>query len=429
MKNNKFDGCINKKDISTFAKHMLCPYSLLNTKQIESLSVQGVKDFTQYPFKMNSDQYLGDSPTGDDVLLEKIGVALREVDNGKKPLLLLSDGKDSMGLALAYAHLGKKVDTVTFLRRGDYELKAYISEICSTMGHTAHFVEVDEIIQSFDKNTFQSACQGMNTPVLDQGFLFFLFGLKTFFYKNNFDAADFIVVDGLGNDETLGYLPSKNQILSFKLAKLGLWKLVPSSCLSVKWYLRSPAESHGDLSALACFYPINASYDLNNYFSKIKVNTEALSFIDFRAFSRGAFHDHQCMMGKTITAAKYLGASVVFPWIEPSLASYIFNLPRTEKFDFGTLTNKVALRSLLENKLGWQQQKRGVDLYFDLDLISFKVDILETVIPKHLIHIIDNNRLLPEYVKQRAYLELLNLYGFCVGKGMEAEEIEDLLLK
>jgi hypothetical protein len=428
MRSNKLVSKINTRHISTFAKHMLCPYSIMSAKPIQDLSAQGAKDFAEYPYQMQSDLYLGNSSNGDDVLLGKIADALSETDGSKRPLLLLSDGKDSISLALAYAHLGQKIDTVTFLRRDDSELKVFISKICNIMGHTPYFVEIDEIMKSFDKNTFLSACQKMQTPVLDQGFLFFLFGLAAFFRTNNFNPVDYLVVDGLGNDETFGYLPSTNQIRSFKLAKLGLWKLIPSACRSLKWYLRSPAESHGDLSALACFYPFNTSYDLNEYFSKIKASTEAFSFIDFRAFSRGAFHDHQCMMGKTIVAAKQLGAEVVFPWTSKSLADYVFNLPVTAKFDFDSLTNKVALRKMLENKLDWQQQKRGVDLYFDLDLLSFKHNILAAVVPVHLIQIIDSNKLLPEYVKQRAYLELLNLYGFCIGQGMTEVEIEGLLL-
>lgn len=415
--------------IATFAKHMLCPYSVLHPNQNTELSEQGLKDFTKYPYRMLSDSYEADSDASEDILLDEITKSLKNVDSCKRPLLLLSDGKDSMGLALGYSHLGMKIDTLTFLRRDDSELKDYITNICNKLGHTAHFVEVDEIITSFDKSIFLSACENMNTPVLDQGFLFFLFGLRTFFDNPNFDPSDYVIIDGLGNDETFGYLPSEHQIRSFKLAKMGIWKMLPKSCHSLKWYLRSPAESHGDLSALACFFPIGSSYDLNKYFSKIEAKTQELSFIDFRAFSRGAFHDHQCMMGKTVASTKHLGADVNFPWLASSLAKYVFNLPKNKKFNFNSLTNKVLLRELLENKLGWHQQKRGVDLYFDLDLDSFKINVLDKIIPEKITKIIKSNKLLPSYVKQRAYLELLNLYGFCIAQGMASSDIEDILLK
>lgn len=429
MDDLELNSKLSEKHIATFAKHMLCPYSLLHIGKGLELSEQGEKDFSLYPYRMLSDFYKGDSVASDDILLDEITESLKSIDSCKSPLLLLSDGKDSMGLALGYSNLGMKIDTLTFLRRDDSELKSYITSICNKLGHTAHFVEVDEILTSFDKDTFLSACKNMRTPVLDQGFLFFLFGLHSFFSKANLKSDNYIVVDGLGNDETFGYLPSKNQIRSFKLAKLGFWKLLPSYFRSLKWYLRSPAESHGDLSALGCFFPIKSSYDLNEYFSKVEAKTEKLSFIDFRSFSRGAFHDHQCMMGKTIASAKQLGTDVSFPWLNPSLANYVFNLPENTKFDFKSLINKVLLRELLENKLDWHQQKRGVDLYFDLDLESFKINILDTIIPEKITNIIKSNRLLPSYVKQRAYLELLNLYGFCKAQEMTDSDIEDMLLR
>src|SRR5690606_19906941 len=126
----------------------------------------------------------------------------------------------------------------------------------------------------------------------------------------------------------------------------------------VRWYLRSPSVAHGELSALAALFPFGKSFDVNKYFSKIPKSMEALEFIDFRAFSRGSFHDHQCMMGKTNATARYLGCEVVFPWVEEELSSYCFNLPLTSKFDFEKLINKILLRNLLSNTIGWKQEKR-----------------------------------------------------------------------
>lgn len=419
---------LSKKHIATFAKHMLCPYSILHIDKHLELSKQGVDDFSQYPYRMLSDFYNGNSVGSADILLDKIAESLNDIDSCRRPLLLLSDGKDSMALALGYSHLGIKIDTLTFLRRDDSELKDYITTVCNQLGHTAHFVEVDEIITSFDRDFFLSACKNMHSPVLDQGFLFFLFGLKLFFSKKNINAGDYTIVDGLGNDETFGYLPSIDQFRSFKLAKFGLWKLLPQNLRSFKWYVRSPAESHGDLSAIACFFPIKLSYDLNKYFSKIKKSTEELSFIDFRAFSRGSFHDHQCMMGKTVATVSQLGTDVHFPWLNPTLANYIFNLPKDDKFDFESLENKKLLRRLLENRLDWHQEKRGVDLYFDINLEFFRTEILDLVVPKEITVVIDNNKVLPNYVKKRAYLELLNFYGFCRSHGMSDLDIEELLV-
>lgn len=414
--------------LATFAKNMLCPYTLLDNNSDVALSEVGRNDFNRYRYRHHSDFYRGDSKPSQEILLKQMKQALETMlSKNKKPLLLLSDGKDSMSLAVALAEMGRPCDTLTFLRKDDLELKEYVGSVARKLGHTPYFVTVDEILAAFDKDTFLSACAHMETPVLDQGFLFFLFGLKVFFEEVQRPPYEYDVVDGLGNDEYFGYLPSKNQLNAYRLSKLGLWKLVPDAARTLRWYLRSPAESHGDLSSLACFFPLLSAYDLNDYFSNIPHSTEPLAFVDFRAFARGSFHDHQCMMGKTIAAAKHFGSTAVFPWLDAKLADYCFNLPASEKFDFTNLKNKLPLRTMLETRINWQQQKRGVDLYFDLDIESFKKKILTAIVPDKLVERVGRCRILPTYVQQRGYLELLNFVGYCSAADYRDDEIATIL--
>ncbi|MEP6190434.1 MAG: hypothetical protein ABJ186_13035, partial [Marinobacter sp.] len=412
----------------TIAKYMICPKSLDCGSSIESMSEQGLSDFEEYDYRMGSVSYQPGNSGDVDALLNAIKRSLQKIDSSKHPLLLLSDGKDSMALAVGYSRLGESVETLTFLRREDHGMKEYITKVCRKLGHRPYFVEVDHILNQFSKETFVGACGVMESPVLDQGFMFFLYGLKSFFGEGTRNADEYVVIDGLGNDETFGYLPSSNQYRSFLLSKLGLWKLIPTNLRALKWYIRSPCESHGDLSTLGCIFPIPKSFDLNQYFSKVKKSSEPVSFVDFRAFSRGAFHDHQCMMGKTKAATTYLGADVVFPWIDTELANFVFNLQIEDKFDFSSLTNKLLLRKLLLAEIGWEQSKRGVDLYYDLEEKWFKSEVLASIVPFELISIIDSNLILPNYAKKRAYLELLNLYGFCLNQKMTHDEIKELLL-
>ncbi len=401
----------------------------IEEKSLTCISEKGIEYFEEYKFRHLSKSYRANSCADSSVLLIKIQNALKHsLPSSKEPLLLLSDGKDSMGLALALSEMGVKCKTLTFLRNSDLKLKKYINDVTEKLGHKAYFVIVDDIQAKYDTKIFLDACQKMDTPILDQAFFFFLFGCKLFFEREELNPNDYVIVDGLGNDEYFGYLASKKQLQSFSLSRLGLWKLLPRSIPALRWYIRSPSESHGDLSALAAFFPFGQSYDLNKFFSKIPKSLDELEFIDFRAFSRGAFHDHQCMMGKTIATAKYLSSDVIFPWADASLAEYCFNLPLSAKFDFKNLKNKLLLRSLLENKIDWKQEKRGVDLYFDLDMVFFKNEILGELVPKHMIDKIDGSFLLSSSVKQRAYLELHNFYGYCLSHGLSEFEVEQILM-
>jgi len=415
--------------ISTFGQFMVCPESI---KYLDETSVSdgGYNDYINYKYRHLSESYLANSEVDESILLEKMVEALRLKlsGNDKEPLLLLSDGKDSMGLAVALSEMGIKCKTLSFLRRSDLQLKEYISQVTEKLGHTPFFVNVDEIQVNYSSKIFLKACGEMDYPVLDQGFFFFLFGSKIFFDTEKLNPNDYVIVDGLGNDEHFGYMASKNQLKSYSLSKLGLWKILPRSLPALRWYFRSPSESHGDLSALAAVFSFGQSYDLNKYFSKIPKSLNELEYIDFRAFSRGAFHDHQCMMGKTIATARCLSSSVIFPWAEKSLGEYCFNLPVSSKFNFKNFKNKLLLRSLLEKKIQWKQEKRGVDLYFDLDMGLFKRDVLSELVPTHIVNKIDKSFLLPSTVKKRAYLELHNFYGYCLSHGLSKLDIEKILM-
>lgn len=410
--------------LATFAKHMVCPESL-TANGSSGLSELGNRDYENYCFRHDSDLYRGDNEP-EDILSKVIAALSRQLQPGKEVVLLLSDGKDSMTLALALSKMKVKCTTLTLLRDDDEEMRSYISKTCHSLGHTPHFVTVSSIVDSFDKEIFLSACKSMPHPVLDQGFLFFLFGLKVFFSESELEAKSCQFIDGLGNDESLGYLPSKMQERSLKLSKLGLWKLKPKFITELNWYLRSPAESHGDLSSLAGFFKIDSALDLNSYFGEVANKSD---LIDFRAFSRGSFHDHQCMMEKTKVAAAYFESTIIFPWTDHDLSNFCFNIPINQKYDLKRGINKLPLRQLLEKELGWQQEKRGVDLYFDLDLEFFTGVIVLGMAPEWAFDKIINNCFLTDYVKKRAVLELINLSGYMRSKGYDFKDIESLLGK
>src|SRR5690606_18110570 len=107
---------------------------------------------------------------------------------------------------------------------------------------------------------------------------------------------------------------------------------------------------------------------------------------------------------------------------------YCFNLSCESKFDFEQLKNKIPLRNLLKRKISWDQQKRGVDLYFDLDVAIFKERIMPDLVPQALIGRIEESLILPSYVKKRTLLELFNFYGYCRSHGYEDSEIEKILM-
>ncbi len=407
-------------EVYTFAKHMICPPYITNLTK-EELADKGILDFQSYSFSQVLQKGNNKSEPSD-LLDTIIGALGNELDNDKQPILLLSDGKDSMLLALALSKMNISCKTLTLLRNDDEHLKSFVKAKAIQMGHDPYFINVSSILNSYDKDTFLTACKKMSTPVLDQGFLFFIFGIKNFLNENNLNAELCQFIDGLGNDEHFGYLPSKSQLKAFRLSRYNLWKLVPNKFSWLRWYMRSPAESQGDLSAISCFFPFEKAININHYFSKIPSTTDE-ELIDFRAFSRGSFHDHQCMIGKTKAAAKAFGADIIYPWTNKELSTFCFNLPIDQKYEFNLLKNKVCIRNILKEELDWEQEKRGVDLFFDINeskLESMLSEFVDVSVYKR----ISKLGFLPNSVRKRALLELLNLCGYLSVNGYSRNDIK-----
>lgn len=410
-------------EVQTFAKHMICPEHIIHLKAHE-LPKQGIADFGEYQFSEVNNKAI--VTTKVNALIDEIISALKaKLIPTKEPVLLLSDGKDSMMLAIALAKMEVRCKTLTLLRNNDDELKEFVKSKSLELGHTPYFVNVDEIFENYDKELFLNACKKMKNPVLDQGFLFFLFGIKGFYNKSGLNANECQFIDGLGNDEYLGYLPSKPQLKAFTLSKFNLWKLIPNRVSWLRWYFRSPAEAQGDLSALSCFYKFSNALDLNSYFSKIPKSNDS-EYIDFRAFSRGKFHDHQCMIGKTKAAANSFGSDIIYPWTDKNLSLFCFNLPSVEKYDFDELKNKICLRSYLEKEISWKQDKRGVDLFFDINIDILKLLLDDFIDYKNYKHILERGYL-PSSVRKRALLELLNLCGYLSVNNYDRTQIKSIL--
>ena len=156
---------INIKQLATIAKHMICPKTL-DSNHNKEFSSLGESDFKRYKFRHCSKNYKGDSNPSH--LLSKTMEALSNcLTPEKETIILLSDGKDSMALAVALSRLNIKCKTLTLLRDEDDEMKGYIEKTCSSLGHEAYFVTVSSIIDTFDKQVFLRACKLMKHAVLD----------------------------------------------------------------------------------------------------------------------------------------------------------------------------------------------------------------------------------------------------------------------
>lgn len=416
---NKFKKRGSMK-ISLYARNMI------GLSEKDDFYLQGKKDFVNYRFKQASVKDSESSYHFQDIERIKDSIfksLVKQLPNDKEKVLLLSDGKDSLTIALAMHKLGVKFTTLTLLKDDDVELKEYLVRVTSSLGVSSFFYNVTELLDSYSFGDFVDHMSNADYPIMDQAYLFFYLGVKKFL-EDKKSNDDFCFIDGMGNDEYFGHMPNSNQLKSFALSKLKLHKL--TSNRKLRFYLRTEAESQGILSALSFFYDIQYSLDLEEYFRYAACSVKnKKDLMDFRAFSRGQFLDKLQMSYKTKLAASSLNQYFCFPWEEEEVSDIIFNLPQNLKFDLKGMKNKIILRLILESEIGWNQSKRGVDLYEGVSIETLLH--LSSNVPEKAVDIIVRSKMASLKIKKRALLEIVNLYSYMKAKGFSNEEFLDVL--
>ncbi|MGB7328755.1 MAG: hypothetical protein WBD31_28005 [Rubripirellula sp.] len=133
-----------------------------------------------------------------------------------KTTLLLSEGKDSTGIALAIAELGQKVDCLTFAN-SDTNV-GFVESIAKRLGFRLTVVRYGNMQitdDSLDRLT------RVFEPTLDQAFLsYLLLPMEALEGRT--------ILDGMGNDIYMGHLPSKQQRQATSVCS-AVAKVVPDS--------------------------------------------------------------------------------------------------------------------------------------------------------------------------------------------------------
>lgn len=352
-------------------------------------------DYKNFDYRL--DKSRGDSSSSIQLLLNEISAATDRTirQSTKSPLLLLSSGKDSIGLALGLAEAGFSVDTFSLV--SDPEEKAFIEDVARCLGHKPSFVFTQDIVNQLDS---LSECLPSNSRIcLDQALVFMHAALRL-----HGVGDDTLLIDGMGNDIYFGHLPSVDQTRSYRLYQFFLGR--PPSVLD--FYARNFLQANGmstvtgKLIAPSIERFNQRAGDLFKFDSPVFNLQE---FVSRRAYVRGLFIDEGVYSEKTRILGDIFGADVVFPWSDSELSDYCFNLPQQSRFNLKSFRNKVLLRDLLFDRLDYDLPKRGIDAY---EYISEEVLIsmlINASIPDSFIAKISKNVAVNHVVKKRAYFE------------------------
>lgn len=303
-----------------------------------------------------------DQVASTDRLLALLAAAVERSIGRDPATLMLSSGKDSVALALACREAGSAdVRCVTFAsdEGGEARDAAAFAARLGLEHRTVLLREDPSATEEAILRYFERASE----PCGDATLVPYLLAV----HRAGLQPGEWIV-DGLHNDSWMGYAPGGPEVRGARISDRWLSFLrpvrgwfPPESVFSAA--LRNRAEwhfaggrwlRHADTRR---FYP--ASVDTHRELARLSRRFRQLDDFDFRARVRGRHYDQNAMTVKAHVAAECYDARASFPFDDGDLAQYYFHLPEADRFDRAALQNKVLLRRMLRERLGYDDARLG----------------------------------------------------------------------
>ena len=306
-------------------------------------------------------------------------------------ILLLSEGKDSTGIAIALAELGVKVDCLTFAN-SDTNVEL-VTDIAQRLGHRLEVIRYDNYTipkSSLDRlaNVFE--------PSVDQAFLSYLL-LPTDVFQGR------IIIDGMGNDLYMGHLPSKQQLLATKVCSA-------VNSLTPNW-LSDSLKGKSFRNSERCGIPFRSFTECQGFYNgfdrsvirkliaepvslnRIDQQWKSIGFERARALSRGRYLDTYSFCGKSIALAEMASAKIYFPWADEKVAKQFGRLTPNSKYQWPAI-NKLPLREAINRRFDYRQPKVGFRAPVQ-EILASNRELLESAVKA--------SSLIPEQIKSQAF--------------------------
>jgi asparagine synthase (glutamine-hydrolysing) len=364
---------LDNESISFLLHHSFIPIGSSIFRDVRSL---GAGDFLRtgrdggivseeiFPyFSWNSSQV--STPSTRELLDKLTQAAARACKLERNNWLMLSSGKDSVSLALAYANAGLSdhLTCVTFDNGTDNEESVYAAKISKALGlrHERRSVPQDT---SVVRNVLIEYFQAMPVPCVDHVQIAYLLSLAP--HGRNTHG---LLIDGMGSDIYIGHVPTRRMVrndhwVAPRLRSIRrffpLGSRVDALCRPrSELHFPAPMLRHADTRV---FYDF--SRDTHEILYMKERPLHDLDTFDLRQYVRGKHLDTGPGMQKARNVARYIGADCAFPWADPEVIEYCFNLPEPSRFSRHEFTNKILVRQMLREFCGYDERalpKRGFE--------------------------------------------------------------------
>jgi hypothetical protein len=334
---------------------------------------------TDYPWMTaNSRQ---DAEPSTDRLYELIMSSLqRQLDAcGRQGLLMLSSGKDSVTLAIALADLGYDVPCVTYRASRDNNEPEHAAAFCRKLGLEHETVEMPADPAAVRRQLtafFESAV----APCADHAVIPYIVTVAAS------GVASGGIIDGGGNDGYMGYIPSQRRrkkrafrIRGQRMQELAARMTKIDSRVNYLARSRSAAAWPGRnmrFHEIAPIYPM--AVDPADKWRETDRELAGMPDIDRAIANMIRQIEGARTPDKVRLVAQTLGIDALLPYCDPALADYFFHLPLAARYDERSRTDKILLRQLLRERIGYESELVG-ERFFEFDGAPFFIANAEFV--------------------------------------------------
>lgn len=294
------------------------------------------------------------------VLLDLLTKATADAVGNGDGFLMLSSGKDSVAVALALAEAGlTHIPCVTYRSSADDPEPAVAAEICGKLGLQHRVVQLtsnpEQIATTLTRFFERSPLPGADLAQIP-------YVLAT----AGAESAGGVVLDGGGNDSFMGFPVTGRWSLKTRLRVRGRWL---SNALQRRLPIDSPLNyltrsriETGVSGRMIRFHEskqfLPSAVNTRRRWEDLDDETAHLSLFDAYAVM-DRFITAPSSMKKHVLAAHGIDHEAAVPWCEMEVADYYFNLPEAERYNRKTGTNKLLLRTMLMDHLGYDADAVG----------------------------------------------------------------------
>ncbi len=300
-----------------------------------------------------------DQEPSTDHLYDLIAASLRrDLDRcGGEGMLMLSSGKDSVSLAIALADLAPDVPCFTYRAGADNFEHEHAARFCKQLGLQHRTIEMPTdpaVVRRHLTAFFESAV----APSADHAIIPFIMCVA------ESGVASGGIIDGGGNDGYMGYFASQRRRKKRVARIRGRWLVEAAARATridskVNYLARSRTHSampgrnmrHHEIQPI---YP--AGVDPGDYWYASTRSLAGMSDGDMAATSMIRQLEGARTPEKVRLVARANGMEPVLPYCDTDLAQYSFHLPLASRYVEETRTDKVLLRQLLSERVGYDSK-------------------------------------------------------------------------